>query len=277
MSGRKRKIDDEKRFNPKELVIIDQMSMKGEEIMKRLLEAKEEEWESLPVVKRYEGYDTREKVMKIVNEHHHHPSNFMFSKWVSGIKESNHGSMQLIGFNDTMIEILDEMEFFVEIEKMRLKKDPILHGNDIRDFLLFFLEKFELCFNFICTDTGKFGQYALICNICSFDIIYFCVMIEVKNANLPQLLKHTTMKNGVLLLRYDFNSESIKDSEDIENKEKKQQRESDHSDYGEYKELIDILKNVKMDIKNMFYFTCPCIWEGKLNTDIVSKCINNAL
>jgi hypothetical protein len=284
MQKRKRQDEDSSKFNPLAQVANDIKAMKVDKYLAKIAERKEREWDSLPIIKRYDGREVRARVDDIIYKHHHHPTTFLFNKWVKEIPEMPEDEPpESTNIPNELCSALNESEFYNGMEKFRMKQNPIFNCTDLREYLDFFLENFNLPFNFICTEIGVKGQVALISNICSFDIIYFCTVITLQNANISNMLRDFITADGVILLKYEFNSETVaneptrdnNDDEDQPQPKKAKKKQEDNMQFEEYKRIVRLIKNAEMEIQSMFYFCCPCIENGKVRADDAKKCINN--
>lgn len=269
MNSKRQKV--ESKMDPRQLMINEMMSMSEDQIIEKVTERKNEEWENLPIKFSDGKLTKKERVNEIVFGHYHHPTDFHFSKWMHGFQIKNTEPIQMLGMNQELEGFVMEMEVYRSIENMRVTNNPILESQNLKEILSYFLNEISLAFNFMCTETGK-NSIALIANICEFDAIYFCILLDTKGTNISSLFKESTYSNGIILLQYDYNSESISAKEG-----EAKRNQSDNVQRDEYHNLIERMPKINVKIQNMFYFACPCIVQGKLNPEDVIRCINSEL
>jgi phosphoribosyl-ATP pyrophosphohydrolase len=267
------------KFNPMNVLIQDLIASTEDEVIKVFTEEKEQEWDGLPVKHSEGNAAKKERVTDIVFNHFHHPTDFDYAKWIKGVKATRpEDPLQMISMGSKLESFLMEMEAFQQIEKTRITRNPILKSDNLKDILSFFLYDLNIIFNFMCTNVPT-GETALIANICEFDIIYFCIMLDAKSNNINSIFNDLLYQNGVVMLQYDWDSRSII------TKERKQSQQEDNNSNGvddnmqreEYERLIQKIPKIVCEIKNMFYFACPCLSEEKLRPEDVICCINSEL
>lgn len=291
MSKKRKPEEQENKFNPLKAVRNELQSLKNEDILKLITEKKEHEWESLPVVKRYEtkSQKTKEKIEDIIFNHHHHPVDFDFELWIGKEFPEIETPLVATNFDDELMATLQESEFYGNMEKLRMKQHPIFQSKDLREIMIFFMQNFNTAFNFFCTRVPVDDCVALIANICGFDMVYFCIVLSIDPTTIQKLFKPFEMAQGIYLLQYNFNSESIQheekrtptfetDSEEeyeANKKKKRKKMEEDNMQLVEYKNLLDMIGKVHVEIYSMFYFQCTCLRDGRISAIDARKCINN--
>jgi hypothetical protein len=270
MSKKRKKEQKDGTFSPKELYVHDLVKMKEDDFLTFVDKKKNEEWESLPVVKiDTERREHRDRLLKIIKSHFHHPTDFKIKDWMKSEKVVS--DTEFVGFPDEVLLSFMNSEFYNEYEKLCISNHRIFRTDNLCDFLNFFKHEHRKSFNFICTQTGKKGDCLLAANVCGFDFIYFCVIVEFQKMDIEKLMQDVSFGNGIILLRYEYNSETVNSDNSDENQDKK--RNDDNMQEEEYLELIERTRDVKMTIKHKFFLACPCTKSCIYNTEDISSII----
>jgi hypothetical protein len=322
--------DDDNYLDPKQLVTIEKFVQKEDVLLNIIQQKKEREHSYIENIIKGKAkinpasvnVSDKECVERIAQKHFHHPlkndiTTFITKEYyVQNDNDNEEASViksqpNFTWLNNKHVYILQSLDVYQQLENMVYNYARDLNENKVKlnQFLKYIADHFDTYFNSIQfyddsnedtkTDTSllKKDKFALICNICSFDLFYGIFVFEADTKNINNLKKEFK-NNGILtednkvLLYYEHNTveqERVEDKDIIDlvkstnanNNNKKRKPESEMKfknqltvDKSESLLRMNILKNItNIKFVKRYYVGCSCIKSNLFNIKHIETCL----
>lgn len=272
------------KMDPKVLSIAHKFMSKQDEILQAIENIKTQESENLPVyVNKYmEQQDKKNRVNKIIDSHYHHPSEFKLFNWVSDLSPTSRTDIQYSQIPEDVQVFMQDIDLVADIEKIYIEKNPIIFSSSLAEVLTFYYKRGFL-FNFLYIGESGKQDCILVGNVCEFDMIYFCISMDIKDREQFKYLTDITFSSNILLLHYSLNSSSVSNEEEEKlndndkdkKKEEVNQEQHDNIQKEEYLNVVKRLVSIQIKISFPFFMTCPCFRDKSISSGDAKSCIFN--